>query len=379
MSPRVKKEYFEAIHKRYKHAIKKYKSQILNEFCQVCGYNRKYAIYKLSNYKSKKPKKKPGKPSVYNQPQIIKPLKKIWLTANLPCSKRLKSIIPDWLPFLPDISQEDKTKLLKISASTIDRMLESIRAKHKYRGLSATKPSSLLRKSIPIKVDQWNEFQPGFLESDTVHLCGTSLAGQYTVIIDTVDIASGWNELRATWGTGHTGVLNQIKDIELSLPFDLLGFDSDCGGEFINQALIDYLLNRKDPVQFTRSRPYKKDDNAHVEQKNYTHVRQWFGYYRFDNPKVIPLFNDLFKNEWSLFQNFFLPSVKLIAKARFGSKTIKKHDDPKTPYQRLLESKHIDDETKRKLTEIFKKLNPFELRAGIEKKLKKIFKFASTA
>lgn len=379
MSPRVKKEYFEAIYKRYKYAIKRYKSKILNEFCQICGYNRKYAIFKLNNYKSKKPKKKPGRPSIYNQPQIIKPLKKIWLTANLPCSKRLKSIIPNWLPFLPDISENVKTKMLKMSAATIDRIFKPIRIKHKYHGFSATKSGHLLRKSIPIKVDQWDEFRPGYIESDTVHLCGTSLAGQYTVITDAIDIASGWSEQRASWGLGHTGILTQIQDIENSLPFAILGFDSDCGKEFINHALVNYFLNRNNPVQFTRSRPYKKNDNAHIEQKNYTHVRQWLGYYRFDNPKVVPLFNDLFKNEWSLFQNFFLPSVKLIAKNRVRSKTIKKYDVPKTPYQRLLESTHIDDETKRKLTERYKKLNPFELRNAIEKKLKKIFKYASSA
>lgn len=378
MSPRVKKEYFQAICKRYKRAIKKYKSHILNEFCQVCGYNRKYAIFKLNQYKSKKPRKKPGRPSTYDQPQMVIPLKKVWLAANLPCSKRLKFILPCWLPFLSDLSPEVKDKILKMSSATIDRILKPVRIKYKSRGFCATKPGVLLRKSIPIKVDQWNEFKPGFLESDTVHHCGTSLSGQYAVTVDTVDIASGWNELRATWGNGHTGVLNQIKDIEHSLPFKLLGFDSDCGKEFINHDLINYLVKReKGPVQFTRSRPYKKDDNAHIEQKNWTHVRQWLGYYRFDNPKIVPLLNDLYKNELRLFNNFFLPSVKLIAKTRIGSKTIKKHDDPKTPYQRLLESNHIDHKTKLILKEQFKKLDPFQLRDGIEIKLKKIFEFAS--
>ena len=204
------------------------------------------------------------------------------------------------------------------------------------------------------------------------------MAGQYALTVDTVDLASGWSEARATWGVGHTGVLNQIKDIELSLPFKLLGFDSDCGGEFINQGLVNYLIHRKnDPVQFTRSRPYHKNDNAHVEQKNWTHVRQWLGYYRFDNPAIVPLLNDLYKNEWGLFHNFFLPSVKLIEKNRIGSQTVKKHDAPQTPYQRLLASEHIDAQTKLKLTEQFNKLNPFELRNGIEIKLKEIFRLAS--
>jgi len=376
----VKREYFHAIYKRYKYAVKHHKSKILDEFCQVCGYNRKYAIDKLNNRKPGRPKNKPGKPSVYNIPVIVEPLKKVWLTANLPCSKRLVAILPMWLPFVPNLSEEVKNKLLKISAPTIDRILKPIRAKHKYRGFSMTKPGTLLRKSIPIKLDQWNEFKPGFLESDTVHHCGSSMAGQYAVTVDTVDLASGWNEARATWGLGHSGVLNQIKDIELSLPFKLLGFDSDCGGEFINQALVDYLMNRQqNPVQFTRSRPYHKNDNAHIEQKNWTHIRQWLGYYRFDNPDIVPLLNDLYKNEWGLFHNFFLPSVKLMAKNRVGSQTIKKHDDPKTPYQRLLESDHIDAQIKLKLIEQFKKLNPFELREGIEVKLKNIFKLASTS
>jgi hypothetical protein len=376
MSPRVKREYFQAIHRRYKHAIKKYKSKILDEFCQVCGYNRKYAIDKLNNRQPGRPKNKPGKPSRYNHPQIIEPLKKIWLTANLPCSKRLVVILPLWLPFLKDVPDEIKYKLLEISASTIDRILKPSRAKHKYRGFCATKPGTLLRKSIPIKVDQWNEFKPGFLESDTVHHCGSSLLGQYAITVDTVDIASGWTEARATWGLGHTGVVKQIKDIKSELPFKLLGFDADGGSEFMNQRLVNYFKFYH--VQFTRSRSYQKNDNAHIEQKNWTHVRQWLGYYRFADPAVVPLLNDLYKNEWRLFHNFFLPSVKLIAKDRVGSKTIKKHDTPKSPYQRLMESVHIDAQTKFNLTRQFNKLNPFELRAGIETKLKAIFKLASS-
>jgi len=295
MSPRLKKEYFQAIYKRYKYAIKQYKTLILNEFCQVCSYNRKYAIYKLNSYKLAKNRKKPGKASIYNQPEIIRPLKKVWLTANLPCSKRLKALLPEWLSYLPELSAEVKNKLLSMSPSTIDRVFKPIRTKYKYHGLSGTKPGTLLRKSIPIKVDQWNEFKPGFIESDSVHHCGSSLAGQYVITIDTIDIASGWNEMRATWGLGHYGVVEQIEDIEGYLPFKLLGFDSDCGKEFINHTLINYLTKRKEPVQFTRSRPYKKDDNSHIEQKNWTQVRQWLGYYRFDNPRVVPLLNNLYK------------------------------------------------------------------------------------
>jgi len=356
MSPKSRYEYTLAIYKRYKKADRKQKSSILNEFCSVCGYHRKWGIEKLNNFKFKPPKElkkeRQGRPSIYNKKHIVEPLKRIWLAANLPCSKHLKTMIPQWLPSYHEefgqLSIEICKYLLKISPATIDRLIKPIRAKHKTKGLSATKPGTLLRKSIPIKVDQWNEFQPGFIESDTVHHCGSSLAGQYAVTVDCVDIATSWTEQRASWGIGSHGILNQIIDIENSLPFKILGFDADCGGEFINQKVVEYFLNRKkNPVQFTRSRPYHKDDNSHIEQKNYTHVRQWLGYYRFDTPEIVPLLNDLYKSDdWRFFHNFFVPSVKLISKERIGSKTVKKHDMPKTPYQRLLESKHIDSKTK---------------------------------
>ncbi len=200
------------------------------------------------------------------------------------------------------------------------------------------------------------------------------MAGMFAFTIDTVDIATGWTEQRAVWGKGETAVLVQIEDIEESLPFDLLGFDCDNGGEFLNYHLLRHFTERKQPVQFTRSRAYHKDDNAHVEQKNWTHVRQWLGYHRFDNPDVVPLLNDLYKHEWRLFHNFFCPSVKLMSKQRVASKTIKLYDSPKTPYQRIMESPYISETVKHSLTAVFNKLNPFDLRKAIEVKLKIIFK-----
>jgi hypothetical protein len=192
----------------------------------------------------------------------------------------------------------------------------------------------------------------------------------YTV--DLVDIATGWTEQRAVWGKGERGVLEQIADVECTLPFPLRGFDCDNGSEFLNHHLLRHFTQRKNPVSFTRSRAYHKDDNAHIEQKNWTHVRQWFGYQRLDNPKVLPLMNNLYRNEWRLFHNFFLPSVKLIEKERIGSETIKKHDSPRTPYQRILELKHIDKELKLSLTKQLELLNPFELNNIVQMKLKKI-------
>jgi hypothetical protein len=224
-----------------------------------------------------------------------------------------------------------------------------------------------------LKTNQWDESRPGFLEADTVAHCGDSLAGQFAFTVDCVDIATGWTEQRAVWGKGETGVLEQLRHIEHSLPFPLLGFDCDNGSEFLNHHLLRHFTQRKNPVQFTRSRAYHKDDNAHIEQKNWTHVRQWLGYQRFDNPEVVPLLNDLYTQQWRLFHNFFLPSVKLLAKERIASKTIRRYDSPKTPYHRVMESPLVSPAVKRKLTALFKTLNPFHLRAAMEKRLEKIF------
>lgn len=262
---------------------------------------------------------------------------------------------------------------MKISPSTIDRLLKPTRIKYKRRGRATTKPGTLLRKQIPIKTNQWDETRPGFLEADTVAHCGDSLIGIFAYTVDFVDIATEWTEQRAVWGKGERGVLEQIDDVEKSIPFPLLGFDSDNGSEFLNHHLLRHFTKRKQPIQFTRSRPYHKDDNSHIEQKNWTHVRQWLGYDRLDNPAVVPLMNQLYTSDWRLYHNFFCPSVKLISKKMVASKTIKVYDAPKTPYQRVLESKHVSQSVKQNLEAQFEKLDPFKLRKNIEKRLKNIF------
>ena len=380
MSPRARMEYLEAIYLRYKKASFKEKTMILNEFCLNCGYHRKHAIRVLNHFKRfTKPKpNKRGKPSQYNKPSILEPLKKIWLAANLPCSKRLKVILPLWLPsyakeFGP-LSLEVLKALRRISPATLDRLLEPARVKYRGRGRTTTKPGTLLRKQIPIKTNQWDETKPGFLEADTIAHCGETLLGQFVYTIDSVDIATGWTEQRAVWGKGETEVLKQIQDIEDFLPFPLLGFDCDNGSEFLNWHLMRHFDHRDKPVQFTRSRPYHKDDNAHVEQKNWTHVRQWFGYHRFDKRVLVGLMNHLYTQEWRLYHNFFLPSVKLIEKKLVDGKAMKRYDQPKTPYQRVLESSYVSASVKRSLKEQFETLNPFRLRKAIEDRLNTIFR-----
>jgi len=379
MSPVAKKEYFKTIAPRYQKASRKAKSQILNEFCLICGYHRKYATAKLSGFKVRRrpplPKRKPGRPSAYSHPEVLKPLQAIWKTANLPCSKRLKAILPVWIPpyqvQFGSLSAGAMERLRKISPATIDRVLEPVRL-HRSRGLATTKPGLILKHQIPIQGCQWNESRPGFLEADTVAHCGNSMAGEFVYTLDTVDIATGWTEQRALWGKGESGVLREIRDIERSLPFPLLGFDCDNGPEFLNWHLVKLFQHRKYPVRFTRSRPYRKNDNAHVEQKNWTHVRQWLGYLRFDNPAIVEPLNDLYAWEWRLFCNFFLPSMKLKAKKRVGSKIVKVHDDPKTPFERVLASRAVPTKTKQLLKEQFLNLNPFKLHKTILQKISEI-------
>lgn len=380
MSPFAKHEYYQEVTKRYRKASRAEKSRILDEFCANCTIrDRNYAIHKLNHPEKflKKHKKRPGRISKYDCPEVLKPLKTIWLQTGLICSKNLVSAIPRWLKdydtTCEPLSDAARTKILSISPATIDRLFKKVRPQYKLHGLSTTKPGSLLREHIPIKTEQWDETRPGFLEADTVAHCGTTLLGTYVFTLDTVDIATCWTEQRAVFGKGEIGVCKQIADIENALPFDLLGFDSDQGSEFFNWHLERHFHNRKRPVEFTNSRAYKKNDNAHVEQKNWTHVRQWIGYDRFEHPELVPLLNDLYTQEWRLFHNFFIPSVKLIEKNRIGSKTIKVHDKPKTPFQRILESKHIPQPTKDVLIKQEESLNPFLLRRTIDSKLKRFF------
>jgi hypothetical protein len=381
MSPGARMECVESVYLRYKRASRKEKTKILDEFCINCDYHRKHAIRLLKNYKrfTKPEPKKRGAPSIYNKPSITEPLKRIWLAANLPCSKRLKVIIDLWMPgyvkeygTLPlDVAKA----LYRISPPTIDRILKPLRAKYKLKGRCTTKPGTLLRKQIPIKTDQWNESKPGFVEADTVAHCGEKIEGDYANTVDLVDIATSWTEQGASWGKGEIGVLSALKDMESRIPFPVLGFDADNGGEFINHHLMRHFADRVKPVQFTRSRPYHSDDNAHVEQKNWTHVRQWFGYHRLDKRRIVDMMNDLYRSEWRLYHNFFQPSTKLIEKKVIASKVFKRYDSPKTPYERALESKHVDKSIKRSLKEQFETLNPFQLRKAIEAKMKKIFDY----
>lgn len=375
MGRKEKTAYLDAIRKRYRKAKRQDKKAILDEFCAVCKYNRKYAIRLLGKPK-KKQKAKRGRKPIYTDPCFLKALQNIWKAADFMCSRRLKVIIPVWLPFYEQsfepLADDLRARLLSVSRSTLDRVLCPLRARM-GKGLCGTKPGSMLRNQIPIRTDNWDITQPGFMEADTVAHCGTSLAGEFVWSLIMTDIHTAWTEGRAVWNKGSQGVIEQVKDIERRIPFALRGFDCDNGSEFLNYHLERYFAVRQAPVKFTRSRPYKKNDNAHVEQKNWAQARHMLGYDRIENPDTLPLINDLYANEWSLYQNHFCPSLKLKSKTRIGSRYRKTYEEPKTPYQRIVESPYIASDVKQRLELTHSALNPFHLKKTIERKLKTIF------
>ncbi len=370
---RSKREYLLAIWDRYQRVGRRFKNKILDEFCAVCGYTRKYAIGLLSRQPRHR-RKKPGPRRRYDG-AVLAPLKTIWRASEQLCSKRLKAALPLWLPFYEQeygaLAEPVRQKLLQISAATIDRLLKKERAWRRGKGLCGTRPGGLLKHQIPIRTDNDDVDRPGFLEADTVAHCGNSLAGDFIWSLTFTDIFCQWTENRAVWNKGAQGVLHQVQDVEADLPFELLGFDVDNGSEFLCHHLWRYLLDRPRPVPLTRSRPYRKNDQAHVEQKNWTHVRQLLGYQRLEQPELVPLLNELYRT-WGRLHNFFCPNLKLLSKTRKGARTIRKYSPPQTPYQRLMQSEHLSQAQKQKLQARFQQLNPLRLKQEIEQKLKTV-------
>jgi len=317
-----------------------------------------------------------GRPALYGQ-EVVAALKGIWRLAEQACSKRLKALIPLWLPHYERhfgaLAQEVRRGLLAMSPATMDRHLRHVRVR---RGLSATRSVRHVQGQIPIRTRFDKVEGPGYIEADTVAHCGGSLAGAFVWSVTFTDIWSGWTENCAVWNRNARQIVGRLGEIEAQLPFGLVGFDSDNGAEFINGHLLRYLRQRPVEVEFTRSRPYRKNDNAHVEQKQWTHVRQLLGYDRLDNRRLVALINDLYRNEWRLVQNFFLPNMRLISKVRDGSCLRRRHDAPRTPCQRLLDHPQLDQETKESLQRQLQSLDPVALKQRMEEKLRAIFRLA---
>lgn len=378
MGKHERQAYLHAIAPRYRRSDKAGKQAILDEFCAVCGYVRKYAIRLLNQSRrpAKVTTKRVGAKPQYDSPALLAVLRCIWMASDQLCGKRLKAALPLWLPHYEAtygaLSDDLRQQLLTISAATLDRRLRPLRVQYP-KGLCATRPGSLLKTQIPIRTEHWDVTVPGFMEADTVAHCGNSLLGEFIWSLTMTDIVSGWTECRAVWGKGALGVLAQIQAIEAALPFPLRGFDCDNGSEFLNHHLLRYFTEHVNQPGFTRSRPYKKNDNAHVEQKNWTHPRQLLGYDRLDNKALLSLVNTLYASAFCPLQNHFCPSLKLKEKHRDGAKYRKSYHPPQTPYQRLLDHPDVPEATKIALRQANEQLNPFQLKAEIERQLIVIF------
>jgi hypothetical protein len=372
-------DYLKAIYSRYKKVSKPLRARILDEFCQVCGYNRKYAIRLLNGPAPQKPEltTATGRRPTYGA-KVILSLSAIWEAAGYPCSTRLKALLPLWLPWAIKrlaISDPVQKQLLSISPATIDRRLKSKKRQLKKRLYGRTKPGTLLKHHIAIKTDSWDVKTPGFTETDLVSHSGNSEKGEFIHSLNVTDIHTTWVETRAVMGKGQAGVLDAMKQIEQALPFKLLGIDSDNGSEFINYHLKAFCDQKQ--IQFTRGRPYKKDDNAHIEQKNWTHVRKILGYLRYDSPPALAAINDLYRRELRVLQNLFLPSMKLSEKVRVGSKLKRRYDKPLTPLERLLACTETDSAKLQELKKLRAATDPFALAKTIEQKLQRIYQLAN--
>ena len=379
MGGKTRWDYLKAIYLRYQKVSKPFRARILDEFCQVCDYNRKYAIRLLNGPAPQKPKTmvRKGRPWTYGA-KVISALTVIWEAAGYPCSVRLKALLPLWLPWAIKrlaLTAQVQKQLLMISPPTIDRRLKGKRGQLNKRLYGRTKPGTLLKHHIPIKTDSWDVKSPGFTEIDLVSHSGNSASGEFLHSLNVTDIHSTWVESRAVMGKSQIGVLNAMRDIERALPFKLLGIDSDNGSEFINYHLKTFC--DQNHIQFTRGRPYKKDDNAHIEQKNYTHVRKILGYLRYDTQAVQKAINELYQNELHIFQNLFLPAMKLSKKTRVGSKLKRRYDQPQTPLERVLNCPQADPVKVQQLKRLRDQTDPFELAKRLEQKLDRIFEMAN--
>lgn len=374
MTTEMRRVYLETVRSRYQKITKKEKSLILNEFCNVCGYERKYAIRILWSHVEPR-SRRPGPKRIYSH-QVIPHLIYFWNAMNRCCSKKMKAALPLWMPFYREpIDPGVKALLLKMSSATIDRRLRDYRESSEVRGLSATR-STWVKSKIPLKLLDHAVTEPGFVESDTVAHCGTSLAGNFISSLTITDLYSGWTENRAVLTKTSEQMIPQIKDIEARLPFEMKGFASDNGTEFLNQDLHFYLRKRQKPIEFVRRRPYKKNDNAHVEQKNFTHVRSLFGYLRFEHPELVSRMNEIYRAYWNPLWNYFTPCLKLKEKTRIGGRVKKVYDGPKTPVQRLIEAPDMTSWQISYLKEQQRSKNPFWLKQQLDLKLKEFFKLA---
>jgi hypothetical protein len=377
----------------YRQARKQEKTKRLDELVELTHYTRRHARRLLSQHGKKVWIKRQTKvvgdvnqrgrrvrSRIYDD-EVLAVLIKIWKMMDYICGKRLQPALAEIVTVLErhnelSCARETRAKLMRISAATIDRLLRPERRKYELRSRSRTRPGTLLKHQIPIRTfSDWDEQRPGFAEIDLVGHDGGLAVGDYCQTLDLTDIATTWTETAGVKNKAQVWVFEALKKLRKNLPFPLLGLDSDNGSEFINRQLEEYCRDQK--LTFTRSRPYRKNDNCFVEQKNYSIVRRAVGYGRFDTDQQLQLLNELY-SQLRLYTNFFLPTMKLQSKERLGSRVKKKYDQAQTPYQRVLASRQVTKADKQQLRAKYATLNPAALKRKLDRLQQRLLQNASS-
>lgn len=376
MSQQSVYEYLKAILPRYIKATRSEKTLLLTQVAEVSELSRKHLIRRLNDPEVAVAQKRSGAPQKYLRDHLRPIIRELWIPMQRLSARRMHAALPEWLPYF----SKDKCPphlrplILSMSVSTLARLLRDIRGSLETRhGISTTCPARFMKNKVPLFLDTLDRKidRPGFTQSDTVAHCGNSAAGEFASSLTLTDIFSTWTENRAMLTKQALKVRGVFADIDKNLPFNISAVNVDSGSEFLNWEMINFTSDRK--IEFTRSRPYKKNDNCWVEQKNYTHVRELFGYERIEEEHLVRLMNVIYKNYWNPLQNFFIPTFKLKEKIRIGSRIQKKYDAPKTPYQRLMDSSYLTEDQKVRLKEMKKELDPFKLERDLESNLKVFF------
>jgi len=376
LGPKARREYLAGVRDRYPAANRAKRSQLVSEVVANTGYHRKAVIRLLRRPERPTTTRRKGRPVRYG-PRVVGALRVIWQAAGYPWSARLRALLPRWVPWARrrlSLSAETEARLRMMSPRQMDRVLRADKAQLRKRLYGRTKPGTLLKHHIPLRTDRWDVTEPGWSEIDLVSHSGDCAEGEFAYTLDLTDIDSAWVESQALLGKSQVRVQAALASIQGDLPFRLLGIDSDNGSEFINAHLLRYC--RAEQIQFTRGRPYKKDDNAHIEQKNWTHVRKILGYVRYDTPEAVAAINDVYA-DLRLLQNLFLPCVKLITKTRVGARVRRVYDTPQAPLDRLVARGKGDASKIAALCRQQATLDPFALAARIEHKLDRIYQLAN--
>ena len=370
-------EYFQNLAHLYFNADKNKKTQLLDDAVKITGRHRKSIIRHMGRRHPSRgvSKVKRGPKAVYPKDILLPHVEFLWKSMERISARRMKSALKDWLPFYHQNGIDNRTKYLlqKMSVSTLDRFLAELRIRYRNnpKGISTTSPATYMKNKVPINSLDSTVTRPGHIQVDTVAHCGESASGPFISSLTFTDIYSTWTENRALFTKNSKEVAPCLDRLQRDVPFDIFAVNTDSGSEFLNMRVFNRFKKRG--IHFTRSRPYRKNDNCYVEQKNYTHVRELFGYQRFEEEELRDLMNDIYKNCWSPLLNYFIPSFKIKKKIRIGAKVRKIYGPPVTPYQRLMDSPSVSEEQKVAIGEIKKGLNPFELKRELEEKLSSFF------